>query len=133
MADDGFRDVEIDPIVIVQARQVGLIGNVERRVRRMAKYSAPITHQEGNRRYESFILRIEKGVVKSLRRFDPQTGEIIFDVLSEVEERNRVLRAVEKHLGKPAEAVALEPELRAIRRKPRSRRREKKHLANPRE
>jgi hypothetical protein len=99
---DGYRDYDVDPVVLAQARQLGLIGNVEKRVKRMARHSAPITHKEGNRRYESFILRIDKGVVRSICKFDPSTGEVTRDVLGQIEERHRMLRAIEKHLEPPS-------------------------------
>lgn len=97
----GYREYEIDPIVFVQARQIGLIGNLQQRLQRMARRSAPFTHKEGNRRFESYIMRIEKGVVRSIRRFDPETGEVVVDVLGKVEQklRERTMQAIDKHLG----------------------------------
>jgi hypothetical protein len=109
-------EFELSPLAIKQARRIGLIGNVERRLQRMAKYAARFTHKEGNRRFESFILRIEDGVVRSIRRFDPTTGEVIHDVIGQLErrheERRRMLQAIDKHLGAPAEeeVTELEPD-----------------------
>jgi hypothetical protein len=97
---DGHHDFELAPEVVHQARQAGIIGNVERRVRRMAKFAAPFRHPHGNRRYESFILRVEKGVVTSFCRFNAQTGEVIHDVLGQLEERHR-----ERQLAEQAQAT----------------------------
>jgi hypothetical protein len=101
----GYGDYEIDPVVLIQARRLGLIGNVEKRVARMAKFAAPFTHPEGNRRFESFILRIEKGVVKSIRKLNVFSGEIEYDVLGRLEERvaqrRKTLQAIANEFERP--------------------------------
>jgi hypothetical protein len=39
--------------------------------------------------------------VRSIRRFDPETGEVVVDVLGKVEQklRERTMQAIDKHLG----------------------------------
>jgi hypothetical protein len=43
---------------VKQAREIGLCGEVEKRLARMAKRSAPLTHEEGNRRFGDFVLMV---------------------------------------------------------------------------
>jgi hypothetical protein len=45
------------------ARALGLDGDVERDLRRMAHYSAPVTHVLGNRRFDNFVLLVRHKVV----------------------------------------------------------------------
>ena len=54
------------PEVMDQARELGIFGNRETLVRKMARHSAPFTHPDGNRRYEGFILRVEDGMVVNI-------------------------------------------------------------------
>jgi hypothetical protein len=45
---------------------------------KMAEFSAPVTHRLGNRRYESYILQVQKGGVVDINRADaPRPTEII--------------------------------------------------------
>jgi hypothetical protein len=67
----GFRDFEVSEQAIRDAKACGLWGNVEKRLARMAKQAAPFTHPEANRRFESFLLKIENGVVVGVQKFDP--------------------------------------------------------------
>ena len=53
---------------VIQARKLGLGGDVAARLRRMARRAAPITHDEGNRRFEEFVLLIEDNEVKAVNR-----------------------------------------------------------------
>jgi hypothetical protein len=65
-----MRDVTISLAAKRAARLAGIFGNVEARLSRMARRSAPVTHPCGNRRFQEFILEIEKGVVKGVVRMD---------------------------------------------------------------
>lgn len=94
-----FRQFEVHPNVVSQAQQLGLFGNVEKRIARMARRSAPFTHEAGNRRFEGFILRIEKGVVTSIRKFDPDTGEVVSDVMGRLSKEKKTIAAIQKHFG----------------------------------
>jgi hypothetical protein len=51
-----------------QAREIGLCGEVAKRLARMAKRSAPLTHEEGNRRFGDFVLRVEDRCVVAVNR-----------------------------------------------------------------
>lgn len=95
----GDRKFEISPTALAQARQVGLIGNLEARLAKMAKHGAPITHAEGNRRYERFIMRVEKGVLVSIVRFNPDTGEVIRNVFPDADSRQDTLGEIERQLA----------------------------------
>ena len=51
-----MREVTISPAAKRAARQAGICGNIEARLRRMARRSAPVTHDAGNRRFREFVL-----------------------------------------------------------------------------
>ena len=94
------EDVIIEPKVLEQARKAGLFGNVERRLRKMVFLAAPASFPEGNRRYEGFLFRIEKGVLKEIHTIDPLTEQVQKPVLERLEKRRKTLKLVEKHFGK---------------------------------
>ena len=58
----------VDQEAINQARMIGLCGDVDKRLIRMAKRSAPLTHPEGNRRFDDFVLFVQNKVVKYINR-----------------------------------------------------------------
>ena len=62
------RAYRVADVAIAQGRAIGLAGDVSARLRRMARRSAPITHHDGNRRFDDFILRVENNVVQSVNR-----------------------------------------------------------------
>jgi hypothetical protein len=53
---------------VKQARELGLGGDLVRRLQRMAMRSAPFTHPEGNRRFDTFVLRVTDNEVVSINR-----------------------------------------------------------------
>jgi hypothetical protein len=64
-----FREFDISPVVFEQARALGMYGNVQDRLKDMARRSAPFTHPEGNRRFEGYILMIREGVILAIAKF----------------------------------------------------------------
>ena len=58
-----FREYAVAPQALAQAREIGLWGKTEKRLRRMARRSAPVTCDWGNRRFYDYVLQIEKGTV----------------------------------------------------------------------
>lgn len=58
VADDAVSD----------GRMVGLAGDVRKRLARMARRSAPITHEDGNRRFDGFVLQVVAREVVSVSR-----------------------------------------------------------------
>jgi len=50
----------------VQARSLGVAGNVDARIKKMVRRSAPCTHDCGNWRYENFVFDVEDGEVLSV-------------------------------------------------------------------
>jgi len=94
-----FRRFRLAPGVIEQAQKLGLFGNVEKRLLRMARHSAPFTHQAGNRRFEAWVLRIDQGVVVSIKKLDPARGQVIDDVMSRFRRREKMLDAIDRQLG----------------------------------
>jgi hypothetical protein len=63
-----FREVEVTPQAEAEARQIGLGGDAKKRLARMARRSAPITHDKGNWRFEDFVLQITEGKVLGVSR-----------------------------------------------------------------
>ena len=55
----GFRDYKVSAETRKQARTLGIRGDVEARVARMARRAARFTHPMANLRYERFIMRVE--------------------------------------------------------------------------
>ncbi|MCL4743857.1 MAG: hypothetical protein KJZ83_00430 [Burkholderiaceae bacterium] len=53
---------------VQKARYAGLYGDTVKRIARMARRSAPITHERGNWRFNDFILLIEDGRVLDVSR-----------------------------------------------------------------
>lgn len=53
---------------IAQAKMLGIGGAVEKRLLRMARRSAPLTHPEGNRRFDDFVLLIQDNVLRGINR-----------------------------------------------------------------
>jgi hypothetical protein len=59
----GFRHYKISPEARKQAQTLGIRGEVEAKVARMARLAAPFTHPMANRRFERFIMHVEKDTV----------------------------------------------------------------------
>jgi hypothetical protein len=55
----GFRTYKVSAEAYRQARTLGIRGDVEARVMRMARRAARFTHPVANLRYERFIMRVE--------------------------------------------------------------------------
>jgi hypothetical protein len=94
-----FRRFVLGHGVVEQAQRLGLFGNVEKRVLRMARHSAPFTHHAGNRRFEGWVLRIEQGVVVSIKKLDPARGQVIDDVMGRFRRQEKMLGAIDRQLG----------------------------------
>jgi hypothetical protein len=62
----GHRQYDVSDQAMAQAWELGITGDVKKRVARMARRSANCSHPEGNRRFEDYIFKIEDGVVKSV-------------------------------------------------------------------
>jgi hypothetical protein len=65
---------EVTDEVLEQARQLGIEGDVERQVKRMASRATPYTHERANLQYGGFALRIWSNKVTWLGRVDPPPG-----------------------------------------------------------
>lgn len=53
------------------AHDVGIYGDVQKRLSRMARRAARISSIVGNRRYHEFILKVEGDTVSGVARFTP--------------------------------------------------------------
>lgn len=89
--------------VLRQARKLGIFGNdVEAQLKRMAKLSAPITHEYGNRRFQQFLLTIEGDTVTRLIRMTS-------DDLRRIENRTYSERLEEMHPDRGEAEVIRKP------------------------
>jgi len=53
---------------VIDGRKIGLCGDIAARIRRMARQSAPITHEQGNCRFDNFVMLISGGEVLHINR-----------------------------------------------------------------
>jgi len=65
-----MREVTISLAAKRSAREAGIFGNVEARLSRMARRSAPVTSDLGNRRFQEFIMQVDDGVMLGVYRVD---------------------------------------------------------------
>ncbi len=62
------RNFEVSVEAVRMGRAYGLYGDTEKRLRRMARRSAPVTSEHGNRRFNEYVLHIVDGTVKAVTR-----------------------------------------------------------------
>lgn len=67
-AEDDYR---VSDEVLEQARNLGLEGNVEQQIKRMARDGTPCTHPRANLRHRRFILKVEGNDVTWIGLADP--------------------------------------------------------------
>ena len=65
-----FREYEVTPEAVERGRAAGLVGDVAKRLARMARRAAPVTSDQGNWRFNDFVLLIEDGRVVDVTRMD---------------------------------------------------------------
>lgn len=58
-----FREVQVSDQAMRSAGVFGWTGSISDRLVRMAKRSAPITHEKGNRRFDHYVMAIKDGVL----------------------------------------------------------------------
>jgi hypothetical protein len=59
----GFRHYKVSAEARKQAQTLGVRGDAEAKVARMARHAAPFTHPMANRRFQHFIMRVENDIV----------------------------------------------------------------------
>jgi hypothetical protein len=64
----GTRDCIVSDAAKLMARNAGIYGDPVARLRRMARRSAPVTSDFGNRRYLDWFMFISNGVIRSVMR-----------------------------------------------------------------
>lgn len=64
--------LEVSPVAVIQARQCGITGDVESRVRGLARSSMPAEHETGNRIYGPYVMLVTGGVVRSFSMIGPR-------------------------------------------------------------
>lgn len=65
------REFQVSPAAVKRGRAAGICGNIEIRLRRMARRSAPFTSELGNRRFHDFVLAVRDGTIVDVARLDP--------------------------------------------------------------
>jgi hypothetical protein len=63
------RTYTVSPQAYAQAKALGWGGDVNRRLIRMARRAAPVTHEYGNRRFDDFVLWIEDRHIKAVSHY----------------------------------------------------------------
>jgi hypothetical protein len=58
-----FREFTITPEALEQARGLGFTGDVAAQLKELARFAAPFTHSDGNRRNGEWLMLIENGRV----------------------------------------------------------------------
>lgn len=64
--------MKVDSSALDEAKAIGLFGNLEERLIRMARAAVPFTHPIANKRFEGFLLRVDGSVIKRVMRFKPE-------------------------------------------------------------
>lgn len=62
------RLYQVADSAIQQAKELGLSGAVVKRLQRMAMRSAPLTHPDGNRRFDDFVLMVVNKQIVGINR-----------------------------------------------------------------
>ena len=65
-----FRQFQVSDHAYAKGLALGIDGDVDARIARMARRSAPCTHPSGNRRFEDFVLSIDGDTVVNIERID---------------------------------------------------------------
>jgi len=60
----------VSDAALAEAEALPLFGDTRRRLVRMARRAAPVTHPDGNRRFHDFVLRIEDGEIRGVTTLD---------------------------------------------------------------
>ncbi|MEJ6846726.1 hypothetical protein [Sinorhizobium fredii] len=66
-----FRQYRVTRDAVRQGRLAGLYGDTAKRLARMARRSAPVTSEHGNRRFDDFILQVVDDKVLGVTRLYP--------------------------------------------------------------
>lgn len=64
----GIRTYDVSEDAIEMGREVGLWGDTEKRLQRMARRAAPVTSEYGNRRFNDWFMTIKDGTIQSVTR-----------------------------------------------------------------
>lgn len=62
----GFRVFVVADQAVEQARRLGLTGDHKHELEEMARYAAPFSHPDGNRRFDAWWLRLDDGEVTAV-------------------------------------------------------------------
>lgn len=65
------RDVSVSDYAVARGRKQGLYGETSLRLKRMARRSATVTSDHGNRRFHDWFLHIRDGIVLDVTRVYP--------------------------------------------------------------
>lgn len=70
------REFTVTPSALDDARNIRMGGDPEKRLVRMARRSAPMTHEAGNRRFLDFILQVEGQSITGVSRLDYSPSQV---------------------------------------------------------
>ena len=63
-----YKEYRVTDKAIEQARRVGLVGHTAKRLSRMARRAAPVTSDQGNRRFDDYLLSVADDLVTGVVR-----------------------------------------------------------------
>lgn len=95
----GFRDFIVSDQAVEQARRLGLTGDHKQELEEMARYAAPFTHPDGNRRFDAWWLRLDEGEVTAVGLIGEQGSRPVKDEKREAKLRMR--QAIVSRLKSP--------------------------------
>lgn len=72
---EDWQALDVTDEAKLAARRLGMYGNIENRLRRMARDSVPFRHDHCNRRFEGYLLLIKGGKILELEEFSPKHAE----------------------------------------------------------
>ena len=98
-----FREYAVSETALAQARKLGMYGDVDGKLKKMARLAARFTHPLANRRYQNYLLKIDGDVISDIIKFSP-------DELAKYESRTYRERRAGVGPGEPLPVTAKDVE-----------------------
>ena len=64
-----YKEYRVTDQAVKQGRRAGLYGETAKRLSRMARRAAPVTSDQGNRRFDDFVLTVTDDLVTGVARY----------------------------------------------------------------
>lgn len=94
------KKIKVSEQALNRARDLGMFGQVERRLQRMSLLSAPYRHEVANRRFGEFLLVLDGDELVDLARMDPTTGQADTEPLrNKLARRQKAAALIAKHFS----------------------------------